>query len=510
MRSPLLNLPVETDWRPTSVKPAALALVLLCAAAPQAFAQAPAAATAPAAESFVTRHTGTFNGQKVKYVATVGETVLRDAQGAPTIRFVTTSYVRDGAKDQAARPVIFLFNGGPSSASTWLHMGAFGPRRISPPQDVNAEIPKPYKVVDNAYSLLDVADLVFVDPAETGFTRVQPAAKRADFYQVDGDARSVSGFVEAWLKANGREASPKYVLGESYGTLRAAVMAGQLAKTTPLDGVILMGQAVNMMETSQRPGNAISFATNITALAAVAAYHGRADTGGKTIAAFVDDAYAFGMNEYLAALVKGQDLPAAEREAVARKLQAFTGISADYYLAHDLIISKVDFVSELLKDKGQVVGVYDARYSAPVAAPGARQVDPFGKVMDMVRPSFDAYMTEQLKVTWPMAEYRSFAPETLGWGWSPTSGIGGPFNDFDYQANFGLALKAKPTFRLMIGTGYYDTTTTIGPARYLKARGALPADRVVLHDYEGGHMAYTNEDALKAFSNDVRTFVTGR
>jgi len=493
------------------LKPAALALVLLCAGAPQAYAQgAPAAAAAPASESFVTRHTGTFNGQKVKYVATVGETTLRNATGEPTIGFVTTAYVGEGLKDKASRPVIFLFNGGPSSASAWLHMGAFGPRRISPPQDVTAEVPKPYKVVDNAYSLLDVADLVFVDPAETGFTRVQPAGKRADFYQVDGDAKSVSGFVEAWLKANGREASPKYVLGESYGTIRAALMAGQLAKTTPLDGVILMGQAVNMMETSQRPGNAVSFATNITALAAVAAYHGRADTGGKTIAAFVDDAYAFGMNEYLPALVKGQDLPAAERQAIARKLQAFTGISADYYLTHDLIISKVDFVSELLKDKGQVLGMYDARYAGPAAAPGARPADPFGKVMDMVKPSLDAYMTEQLKVTRPMAEYRSFAPETLGWGWSPTSGIGGPFNDFDYQANFGLALKANPKFRLMIGTGYYDTTTTIGPARYLKSHGTLPAERVVLHDYEGGHMAYTNEDALKAFSNDVRAFVTGR
>ena len=192
------------------LKPAALAFALLCTAAPQAYAQAaPAPAEAPAAQSFVTRHVGTFNGQKVKYVATVGETVLRNADGEPTIRFVTTSYVREGLKDKASRPVIFLFNGGPSSASTWLHMGAFGPRRISPPQDVNAEIPKPYKVVDNAYSLIDVADLVFVDPAETGFTRVQSAGKRADFYQVDGDAKSVSGFVEAWLKANGREASPK-------------------------------------------------------------------------------------------------------------------------------------------------------------------------------------------------------------------------------------------------------------------------------------------------------------
>lgn len=512
MRSAQLNLTIDRQLETLRVrlKPVALAFALLCSGASQAYAQtAPAAAEAPA-QAFVTRHSGVFNGQKLRYTATVGETILRNAAGEPTIRFVTTSYVRDGLKDPASRPVLFLFNGGPSSSSSWLHMGAFGPRRISPPQDVNAEIPKPYKVVDNSYSLLDVADLVFIDPAETGFTRVLPAGKRADFYDVDGDARSVSQFVGAWLKAHGRETSPKYVLGESYGTIRAALMAGQLANTAPLDGVILMGQAVNMIETSQRPGNPISYATNITALAAVAAYHGKADTGGKPIGAFIDEAYAFGMDEYLPALLKGADLPPSERARIAQHLQLFTGISSEYYLTHDLIISKMAFVTELLKNEGQVVGTYDARYVGPAPAAGERRTDPFDKVGDMIRPALDEYMSRQLGVTLPMADYRSFAPETGGWSWSPTSGIGGPFNDFDYQANFGRALKANPDFRLMIGTGRYDTTTTIGPARYLKARGALPPERVTLKEYEGGHMAYTNEEALKAFSDDVRAFVTQR
>ncbi len=493
------------------LKSAAAALVLLAGTAPLAHAQsAPPAAGQTAPIAFATHHAGTFNGQKIKYLATVGETVIRDDQGQPFVRFVTTSYVREGVKDKAARPVIFLFNGGPSTASAWLHMGAFGPRRIAPPQDPTAEIPKPYKVVDNAYTVLDVADLVFVDPPETGFSRVLPAGKRSDVYQVNGDAKAVSRFVEAWLKANGREASPKYLLGESYGTLRAAVMAGELSKTMPLDGVMLLGQAVNMVETSQRPGNAISFATNLTALAAVAAYHGRVDTGGKSVPDFVDEAYAFGMGEYLQALTKGSELPGAERQRIAQRLQAFTGVSADYYLTYDLIISKVDFVSELLKDKGQVLGMYDARYAGPAGAPGQRPSDPFGKVMDMVQPSLMDHLTKTLGVTLPASEYQMAAPETRNWGWSPTSGIGGPFDDFDYQANFGLALKARPTFRLMIGTGLYDTTTTVGPARYLKAKGVLPPDHVVLRQYEGGHMAYTNEEALKALTDDVRAFVTGR
>lgn len=488
-----------------------LALALLTAGAPQAYAQtaqAPAEVAAPRA--FVTRHSGTFNGQKLKYVATVAETVLKDQDGVPTISFMTTAYVREGVKDQAARPVIFLFNGGPSSSSSWLHMGAFGPKRITVPQDVGAPVPTPYALQDNPYSVLDVADLVFVDPAETGFTRVAPGGKRADFYTAYGDAKSVAQFVEAWIQANGREASPKYVLGESYGTIRAALMAGELAKTMPLDGVVLMGQATNMIETSQRASNVVAYAANLPALAAIAAYHGRADMGGKSMSAFIDEAYAYGMGDYLSALTRGADLPQADREQVASRLEAMTGISADYYLAHRLMITKVDFVTELLKDKGLMLGTYDARYVGPAPKAGERAIDPFAKVGDMVAPLLAEHLAKNLKVTLPMSEYRALAPDTRGWFYNPTSGAGGPFNDYDYPAMIGEAFAVNPKFRLMVGTGIYDLTTTVGPARYLAAQGYFPKDRVSQKTYEGGHMAYTNEPALKAFTSDVRAFVTPR
>jgi carboxypeptidase C (cathepsin A) len=489
-------------------KPVLLALALLTGGSAQAYAQAPATAHAEAPRRFVTHHVGTFNGQKLNYTATFGETVITNAAGAPTVSFMTTSYVREGVKDPAARPVIFLFNGGPSTASLWLHMGAFGPRRLTAPADPTAPVPQPYKAVDNPYTVLDVADLVFIDPAETGFSRILPAGDRAALYTTDGDAKSVARFVEAWLKANGREASPKYVLGESYGTIRAAIMAGELAKTTPLDGVIVLGQAINMIETSQRPRNAVSFATNITALAAIAAYHGRAETGGRSITQFIDAAYAFGMGDYLDALIEGAALPQDRRQAIAEKLQAFTGISAEYYLAHDLIITKVDFRKELLKDKGLILGMYDARYVGPAAAPGQRAADPFDKVSDQVAPLMREHLVKDLRVTLDPAQYRPLAPDTQTWVYDPTGGQGGPFDDYDYQASFADALKANPKFRLMIGTGRYDLTTTIGPARYLATHGDLPPDRITLHDYEGGHMTYTNEAALKALTADVRRFVT--
>jgi carboxypeptidase C (cathepsin A) len=454
---------------------------------------------------FVTRHSGTFNGRRVDYVATVAETVTA---GPNPARFVTTSYVARGA-DAAKRPVLFAFNGGPSASSQTLHMLALGPKRIAVPQDPEAPFAPPYRVVDNTETVLDVADIVLIDPAETGFSRMLPGGRREYFYSLEGDSQSVSDFVVAWIKANGREASPRYVAGESYGTMRAAFMAGQLAQVMPLDGVFLFGQAVNMIETSQRAKNALAYATNITALAAIAAYHGKADRRGRSMNAFIDEAYAWGMGEYLQALVKGYDLPGRERRRVAEKLEAMTGISADYYLANDLAITKIAYARELLKDRGLMLGTYDARYVGALPKPGERPVDPFGKVTAAINPAMMEHYSTRLGVTWTASEYRPVAPNAGSWTWAPTLGPGGPFYDYDYPSRIDQAFQANPRFRLMIGTGIYDLTTTVGPARYMVSRSNWPRERVFQRQYEGGHMAYTHEPSLKAFNADIRAWVTG-
>ena len=474
--------------------------------AAEAAAQTPSP-PAQASGPFVTRHQGVFGGQPVAYTATVGETVIADDKGQPTLRFVTTAYVRDSA-DPATRPVLFAFNGGPSSSSATLHMVALGPKRIAIAQDPSAPAPPP-GMADNPLCVLDAADIVFIDPAETGFSRILPAGRREVFYSVNGDAQSVSDFILAWVKANGRERSPKYVLGESYGTQRAAVMAGQLAGVMPLDGVFLFGQAVNMIETSQRAKNIVSYATNLTALAAIAAYHGKATAPPRDPAAIADAAYAWGMGEYLQALLRGHDLPAAERRRIAGKLQAMTGVGADYYLAHDLVITKVAFARELLRDKGLILAAYDARYTGAAAGPGGRPVDPMHGVTAAVPVMMKAHYTQDLGVPWPMDDYREVAPHSNEWTWSGTLGPGGPFLDYDYEARIAEAFRANPRFRLMVGTGYYDLTTTIGPARYLVTQGDYPRDRVAQRQYVGGHMAYTHAPSHKAFTDDIRVWVKG-
>jgi carboxypeptidase C (cathepsin A) len=449
-----------------------------------------------------------FHGVSVRYTAVVGETILTDESGAPAASIFATSYLREDGPNKTKRPVIFAFNGGPGSASLYLHMGALGPKRVALPADVDAAVTPPYKTMDNQYSLLDAADLVLIDPVETGFSRIAAGAKSASFYTAAGDAKEFAQFIRAWLKANGREASPKYILGESYGTIRAVLLADELAKGKPavgLDGIVLLGQAVNIVETVQRSGNIVGYAVNLPALAAIAWYHGCIDKTGKTLDRFLDDAYAFAMGEYLAALAKGQDLSEAERAQVAAKLARFTGISTSYYLSHDLVISKERFRVEILKDKGLVVGRSDGRYTGSAASAGRGGTDPAGKVMPAFEATVKEYLAKDLGVT-SGDEYRPRDPRAEpGWNYG---GAPSPFTDYDLAGTLARLVKPENGPRLMIGTGFYDTMTTTGATRYLVTRSGLAVERVTLRNYEGGHMFYTSEVSLQAFSDDLRAFVT--
>ena len=451
--------------------------------------------------TFVTKHTGTFNGQRINYVATVGETILKDEAGTATASLFSTSYIHADMNDKARRPVIFAFNGGPGASSAFLHMGAIGPKRVVFPADLNAEIAAPYKLADNNYALLDMADLVLIDPVETGYSRLAPGAKRESFNTAEGDAKSVAQFIQAWIKANARETSPKYVVGESYGTIRAVLVAEELAKTgttVALDGVVMLGQAVNIVETVQRVGNVMGYAANLPALTAIAWYHDRIDRTGKTLDGLLDESYNFAMSDYLTALARGRDLPDAERARIAERLAALTGVRAASYLANNLAISKEGFRAEILKDKGLIVGRYDARYV------GARS-DPAAKLMSPFEATAKEHLTKTLGVTLT-DEYRTLnraASRSWDYGDQPS-----PFADYDFAGAFGRVMKTQANLRLMIGTGLYDTTTTTGAARYLLARNAYPAERVISRNYEGGHMFYSNEAALKAFTDDLRAFVS--
>lgn len=462
---------------------------------------------------FVTEHGGVFNGNAVHYTASFSETIVRNDDGAPIARFYSTDYVADNTASSEQRPIIFIWNGGPSAASATLHMAGFGPKRLVNNISDDDSANTPFKVAENTHTLLDIADLVFVDPAETGYSRILPDGDENYFYSVEGDAESVARFIETWLSEHGRTESPIFIMGTSYGSIRAAVVARYLAATkTPLTGVILFSQGVNLVETTQRANSLVGYASNISQLAAIAWFHGMGEHQDGTVYEALDKAHTFAMNEYLIAIAKGRDIPAKELNRVARRLSGFIGIDQNYLKSKMLLINKGEFRRELLKDKGLALLANDARqtFSPDDGRPVNSSTEHVGEAQLQHLSAF-------LQVTFPADEYQSFAPGTGNWDYGGSSTLGGArvppgaarsvFSDFDWPGDLAEAFTANASFRLFIATGVYDTLTTSGPARLLAADVDFPGERVELHEYEGGHAFYANDAEFERLSGDLRKFI---
>ncbi|HEU0310235.1 MAG TPA: peptidase S10, partial [Sphingomicrobium sp.] len=314
-------------------------------------------------QSRVTKHSGVFGGQKINYSATIAETILKADDGTQKAAIVTTSYVREPR--DPSRPVTFLFNGGPGSGSVWLQMGAFGPKRVAIPSDARDDGAPPYPLLDNPDSLLDVTDLVFIDPPGTGFSYLIGKTEPKEFYGVTADAKAVAQVIRRWLNDHGRWASPKYLGGESYGTTRSAAVVNELEASTfndvGLNGVILISTVLDFAAGSDAPGNELSFITNLPSMAATALYHGKASA--PSTEQFVEEARQFAIGPYAAALLKGQKLPPEERAAIRTQLARFTGLGEAYLELADLRVTPDRFYKELLRDRGLTVGRLDSRYT---------------------------------------------------------------------------------------------------------------------------------------------------
>ena len=469
-----------------------------------ATASVPQAAPVISHPPAVTHHTGTFNGKQVAYTATVEGIDVPDSKGKPAARLVSFAYTADNIHDATSRPAMFVFNGGPITASLWLHVGVMGPKRVAVPDDLTAD-PNTFQLIDNSYSPLDVTDLVFIDPASTGYSRVLAGTAAESYFSVAADGQQVTGFISAWLTQHGRLSSPTYLLGESYGTIRAAEVAGQLAELPQpilLQGVVLMGQAINIIEYRQRPQNIISYAVSLPTLAALAWYHDKVDHGGKTFDQFEHEAWQFAQTDYLTALFQGSAIDPAEKDRVAKRLEELSGIPASYYREHNLRISKEEYRGLLLKDRGLLLGRNDGRYAAPITNKGLA-ADPSDRIMPAFQRLFREYVHKDLAVDWP-EDYVAFKGADLEhWNWEGT----GPFADWPYGDRLSKVMKANPRFHVLIGNGYHDTQTTVGAAEYAVRQSGWPDGRATLSFYEGGHMAYTVERSARKFTDDIRTLV---
>ena len=494
----------------------ALALVLAAAAVPAAAqdkadakkSDAPAEKVEP--QVHTTRLSGTFGGVRMNYSATIGETILKDEDGTPKAAIVTTAYVKEPR--DPSRPVWFLFNGGPGSGSVWLQMGAFGPKRVAIPSDARDDGAPPYPILDNPESVLDVADLVFIDPPGTGLSHLIGKADPKDYYGVTQDAKAVAEVIRRWLNENGRWNSPKFLGGESYGTSRSAAVVNQLEGSTfndvGLNGIILISTVLDFAAGADTPGNELSYITNLPSMAATALYHGKANA--PSVEQFVAEARQFAIGPYASALLKGQSLSPEERASIRQQLARFTGLSEAYLERADLRVTPGRFYKELLRDRGLTIGRLDSRYTG-------KDYDSAGEEPDN-DPSFygiDAGYTAAVN-SWQRGvlgfksdrEYQSIAGLGRDWDWR----IGG--RDANAYLNLtpyiGKAMRENSGLRVFVGQGYYDFATPFFAAEYALSRTGIPQDRVQFHYYHAGHMMYVRDEDRSKLSRDIRAFIRSR
>ncbi|MDP5102975.1 MAG: peptidase S10, partial [Erythrobacter sp.] len=393
---------------------------------------------------------GTFGGQRVAYRATIADTILTSDDGKPEAVIVTTSYIKTPA--DPARPVFFIYNGGPGSGSVWLQMGAFGPKRVAIPSDARDDGAPPYPLLDNPDSLLDVADLVFIDPPGTGFSHLTQGTDPKKYYGLRQDGRAVAKVIRLWLNDNARWSSPKFLGGESYGTTRTAMVADELEGSTfndvGLNGLILISTILDFAAREPTPGNEMAYVVTLPNMAAAAYFHGKASA--PSVEAIVAEARQFAIGPFASALLKGQDLPADERAAVRKELSRLTGLSETYLDQANLRVTDQRFYKELLRDRGQTIGRLDARYTGT-------DYDSAGETPDN-DPSFygiDAGYT---------AAINSWARETLGYATDRQyQAIGNVGGQWDWSLGSGWGRNAYLNIAPLIGQTQDGFTRRLTP-----------------------------------------------
>ncbi|MGA9855378.1 MAG: peptidase S10 [Gammaproteobacteria bacterium] len=499
-----------------------LPLLGLLLAAP-AFAADSAPAAKPATSATVTpapkevktvsQGNVTIDGQTIKYTATAGTLLLRNDKGDPTASMFYVAYTKDGVRDYKHRPVTFLYNGGPGSSSIWLHMGAFGPVRVIV-SDAAATPPPPYDIVPNQYSLLDKSDLVFIDAVGTGYSRVVGKGQTKDFWGVDEDVKAFGQFIERYITVNNRWNSPKYLLGESYGTTRSANLADWLQhQGVALNGVILQSTILNYGDTF--PGTDLEYISYLPSYAAIAWYHDKLANKPADLQAFLQQVRQFARGEYADALYQGSSLPQAEYNDVLAKLQQYTGLSQQYLKNANLRVDPSRFRAQLLRGDDRTMGRYDARYEG-INMDNAEEFPDYDPSDTSIGPAYTAawnwYVTNKLKYQTSETYRTTYYKIIREWDWKhPLPGRPSFFMppEPDVAANLGEAMRENPHLKVFSANGYFDLATPFFKTEFDLNQLDLPPDiykNIGFYYYPSGHMLYLHVPTLKAYKDDLAKF----
>lgn len=478
----------------------------------------PVAPPTPDPKRFITKHECLCGGETLKYTATAAEMFLRNDKNEATAAIWSTTYTREGTATPADRPVMFVFNGGPGSASVWLHMGMFGPKIVQVPSDAETDDgASPYKLVDNPYCLLDLTDLVFIDPVGTGFSKVMGPGKVEDFWGLNEDATSIARFIRQWITEYKRWNAPKFIAGESFGTTRAAAVADVLSgggQNMALNGLVLISQALDYTGSTPTHDNLIANVTYLPTMAATAWYHGKAGSG-KTLVDFVQEARTFASDEYLPALFKGNLLTPEQQTQIADRLAYFLGLDRTYILRSDLRVLVYRFRKELLRDKGLTVGGLDGRYTQSEPDQAAESPTLGDAASNAISSAYtaalNAYIASNLQVTMDQPYLTSNSGLFGKWNWRtvpPDQGWEPAYVNTARQLS--NALRVNKDLRVLVANGYYDLVTPFFDAEYTFARHGILPDRVDMKYYEAGHMMYVHRPDLERLATDVRLFLADR
>jgi carboxypeptidase C (cathepsin A) len=482
-------------------------------AAPAATPAAPA--TPPKEESSVTDHTVRIAGQTIPYKATAATILLKNEKDEPTALVYFTAYTRSDIKDLSQRPVAFLYNGGPGSSSLWVHMGSFGPRRAVV-ADTEASPAGPYKMNDNPNSLLDKSDLVFIDPVGTGFSHAVGKSQDKDFWGVDEDVKSLAQFINSYISRNDRWNSPKFLIGESYGTFRSVALSNYLQNNDGMyfNGLVLISSVLDLGTISFNPSEDMPYVFYLPSYAATAWYHNMLKDRPAEMKPFIAEARTFALTEYASALMKGSRLTAAEKADMAKKLSRFTGLSEDYLLKADLRVALPQFMKELQRSRGLTTGRLDARFSgfsydllgefAEFDPQDTSITGPFVAV-------FNNYVRTELKFGQDKIYRSSSGEANQKWDWKHNAGdnFGFPGSP-NVENDLIQALLVNPRLKVEIENGYYDLATPFFATEFTVDHLGLPEKlqkNIALQYYDAGHMMYVHEEDLVKLKANVANFI---
>ncbi|MFN2110740.1 MAG: S10 family peptidase [Anaerolineae bacterium] len=456
------------------------------------------------------KHTVVIDGEEIAYTATAGTLILKDEEDKPKASLFYVAYTRDGVENVAQRPITFSFNGGPGSSSVWLHLGVVGPRRVlmDPEGD---QLQPPYKLVNNEYSLLDVTDLVFIDPVSTGYSRAVQGEEAKQFHGVEQDIKSVGEFIRLYTTRAKRWASPKFLIGESYGTTRAAGLSGHLQDEIGmyLNGIMLVSSVLNFQSILFNLGNDLPYIVFLPTYAAAAWFHKRLpdDLQQQDLRAVLAEVKAFAEREYALALMQGARLSDEEQQQIVSRLARYTGLSETYIERTNLRINIHRFVKELLRDERRTIGRFDARFKG-IDRDAAGERHEYDPSYAIIQGSYTAMLNDYVRSE---LHFKSDLPyEILTGNVHPRD-----YSKFQNQyVNVAETLRGamtqNPFLKVFVGNGYYDLATPFFATEYtfdhLELDPSLQ-DHVTMCYYEAGHMMYLHQPSLAKLKADLARFL---